>query len=202
MSRIPAFLLGAALAGVVTLLLARGGPAPRDDDADRGSEQVRESGREIAALRARVEWLSAELGAARARAAENEAVRDAEVPSPSDAPVGDGAPEPPELMDEDVWLSLVSGALRAEFQRRLGQQLAPQQETRMLEILTQVRDASLLYERHALDSEDAGARRDRLTRTVILLELDRAFREEMGIGVADFVRGLDPDSIEEVPAEP
>ena len=71
----------------------------------------------------------------------------------------------------------------------------------MLEILTQVRDASLLYERHALDSED-GARRDRLTRTVILLELDRAFREEMGIGVADFVRGLDPDSIEEVPAEP
>ena len=106
-------------------------------------------------------------------------------------------------MRYEQWDALVSSALEHEVERRLGQRLSPERMERLLETLRRLRDASAGLRSEFLDPQDPDSLRDHLARTLVLVESDRLFREELGIGFSDFLRGLDGNPIEEVhPVEP
>jgi hypothetical protein len=74
---------------------------------------------------------------------------------------------------------------------------------RLLETLRRLRDASAGLRSELLDPQNPDSLRDHLARTLVLVESDRLFREELGIGFSDFLRGLSGNPVEEIhPAEP
>jgi hypothetical protein len=103
------------------------------------------------------------------------------------------APLPPPRQGE--WDTLVGGMLQVEAEHRLGRTLSPEQAQRLLETLSRLRDASMELSEEPLDPSSP---HDQLMHTPTLLEVDRTFRDELGIGVSDFLQGLDGDQIEEV----
>jgi hypothetical protein len=105
-----------------------------------------------------------------------------------------------EALPDPVWDALVAGHLEAEVRSRYGRSLDPEQETRLMDRLREVRDAGDRLETDPGEDALAGARR-RLSRTIVLLEADRAFRDELGVGLSEFVRGLGPDQVEDVGAD-
>ena len=99
---------------------------------------------------------------------------------------------------DEQWEALVRGALASEVERRLGETLPPQRVQRLVDSLEQVRDASRALSATAAASDEVDPQRLELARAVILLQADRSFRDEIGIGVAEFMRGLDPGQVEDV----
>jgi hypothetical protein len=93
---------------------------------------------------------------------------------------------------------LVRGTLQSEIERRLGETLPPQRVERLVKSLDRVRDASRSLTLENLAPEDPATRQAELMRNIVMLEADRAFRDELGIGVAEFLRGLEPGQVEEV----
>lgn len=111
------------------------------------------------------------------------------------------APTPPRDADpqqDAIWTALVEGMLEAEVQRRFGEKLDPRKKARLLAELARLREASLGLQR--VPDAPAGPEqlRERLTHQVALLEVDRVFREELGVGVSEFLQGLDVDAVDDV----
>ncbi len=96
------------------------------------------------------------------------------------------------------WDALVSGMLEYEVERRFGRQLDLIQQRRLLDTLAHVRYASLGLQEEPGDAGSPAALRARLSRTLAILQADRVFREEIGIGVSEFLQGLDADAVEDV----
>ena len=96
------------------------------------------------------------------------------------------------------WDALVSGMLEYEVERRFGRRLDLVQQRRLLDRLAQLRHASLGLQQEPADPGSPAALRARLSRTLAILQADRAFREELGIGVAHFLQDLDADAVEDV----
>lgn len=113
----------------------------------------------------------------------------------ADTPVAEQA-LPPE--SDAAWQALVGGVLEHEVAHRYGRQLDPVQQQRLLDKLAQLRYASLGLQEEPADSADPAALRLRLSRTLAIVQADQAFREALGIGVAEFLQGLDADAIEDV----
>ena len=210
MRPVVAFVVGAVVGAAIVFLILQatprgdedGGPwrdraeqAERDLVAERRrtaalASQMRGLAERFDALAARLETLSS-TAAEVFRAPSGEPAQDAE----ADA-VREPAPTPEfQPVPDEQWDALVSGALESEIERRLGTKLPPERVARLKDSLRRVRDASL-----PPNEEGSGADApDRTRRELVLLQADRAFREEIGIGVADFLRGLDPGQLEEVP---
>jgi hypothetical protein len=88
--------------------------------------------------------------------------------------------------------------LEWEVERRTGQQLSAGQRDRLLAELARLRDASLALQEAPSLPDDPAELRERLTRTLALVQVDETFRRELGVGVADFLKGLDPHAVEDV----
>ncbi len=99
--------------------------------------------------------------------------------------------------EQEQWQSLVTGALEHEVIHRLGRRLEPAAQRRLLDKLAQLRYASQSLQ-EPIDRTDSAVMRAQLAHTFAILQVERAFREELGIGVAEFIQGLDPDAIEDV----
>ena len=103
------------------------------------------------------------------------------------------------------WNALVGGMLEWEVARHTGQQLTAEKKDRLISELSRLREASLALQQAPSEPHDPAELRDRLTQTLALVQVDEAFRKELGLGVAEFLRGLDSSAIEDVspaPAEP
>jgi hypothetical protein len=206
-----AFVAGALAAGVAVVLVWR--PAPPVPGGQRWRARAERAERELAEARRRAEGLAARLQSSADRldalAAEIEkrdeppggevtpqaraaAPREARARTPAVAPTPEFQPVP-----EAQWDALVRGALESEVERRLGTALPPERLDRLVDSLRRVRELAPAEDDAGGDDSDA-ARRE-LTRSLVLLQADRAFREELGIGIADFLRGLDPEQVEEIP---
>lgn len=123
-----------------------------------------------------------------------------------------GVPTPAELTDRAVtvfdaparadaaWAALVSGTLEQEVERRLGVRLEADRKARLLDALARMREASLGLQDEVVQRPDEQALRERLGRQLVLLEVDRTFRDELGIGVAEFLQGLDSRNVDEAGA--
>lgn len=98
------------------------------------------------------------------------------------------------------WDALVGGMLEWEVERRTGQKLPAEQRARLLAQLARLRDASLALQEAPGQPGDPAELRDRLTRTLVLAQVDEAFRRELRVGVAEFLQGLDPLAVEDVSA--
>jgi hypothetical protein len=100
---------------------------------------------------------------------------------------------------DPAWDALVSDALHGQVLERLGGELEPEREARLLDRLREVREVAGDLESD--EETDAGnALRQRFERSVVLLEADRAFRDELGIGIAEFLAGFEDGAIEDVAA--
>lgn len=209
MNRIVPFFLRMAVASAVAALLFIMYAARRDDETQRWRSLAYQAESQLAQLKVvrdrpesaspQREMVSKPVAALRAPAQERF------VP-PQPASLPQLPPPAPSVLDPDrqeEWTALVTGALQSEVQRRLGHALPPEQEQRLVETLARLRDTSLGLGEESVDTEDPAALRDRLARTLVLLEADRTFRTELGIGVSDFLQGLNGGQIEEVfPVEP
>jgi hypothetical protein len=212
MGRSRTYVWGVTVASVIAaLLLGAWLITRRSYEAERWRTRALAAERQLASLRDQLESVSAQLQSlSRRRAAVSPtAVVPALAPEPP-RPSSQSALLPPPLdptplgpARQDEWNALVTGALQSEVQRQLGRTLPPEQEQRLVETLARLRDASSGLSEEPFDPEDPLSLRNRLTRTIILLEADRTFRDELGIGVSDFLRGLDAGQIEEVaPGKP
>lgn len=103
-----------------------------------------------------------------------------------------------EAVPDPVWEAIVGGMLAQEVERRFGARLAPQKKARLLDALARLREASLGLQQAPSDPRTAGDLRERLARQLALLEADRTFRAELGVGAAEFLQGLDAGAIEDV----
>jgi hypothetical protein len=125
---------------------------------------------------------------------------------PVSSPGNPPPPDPDTAFDpirHEQWEVLVSRALEQEVERRLGRKLDHERMERLLGTLRRLRDASVGLRQEFLDPHDPESLRDHLARTLVLVESDRLFREELGISFSDFLRGLDGDPVEEIhPAKP
>jgi hypothetical protein len=109
-----------------------------------------------------------------------------------------GPPSAFEPGTDAEWNVLVGGMLEWEVERRTGQTLSAEQRDRLLAELARLRDASLALQEAPSESDDPAQLRERLTRTLALVQVDETFRRELGVGVADFLAGLDPGAVEDV----
>ena len=98
---------------------------------------------------------------------------------------------------EEQWEVLVSGALEHEVTHRLGRRLEPAAQQRLLDKLAQLRYASQSLQ-EPVDPNDSATLQAQLAHTFAILQVERAFRQELGIGVAEFIQGLDPEAVEDV----
>jgi hypothetical protein len=95
------------------------------------------------------------------------------------------------------WQAIVKASLRAEFERRFARNPSEGMLGRLTRGLGRVRAASLALDANAVDSHAPNPWIQRRAR-LALLQADRLFRRELGVGVSDFLRGLDPGQVEEV----
>jgi hypothetical protein len=199
MSRVAAFLSGAGVAGAIAVF-AHSPQVPVDEDVDQWQARARKAERELTMLRTQLE-----SSAARQSTASSTSIP-VTTPGPISSPTIPPPPPSPDVEFDPVrheqWDALVSGALEREVEQRLGQRLSPERTARLLEALRRLRDASAGLRSEFLDPQNPDSLRDHLARTLVLVESDRLFREELGIGFSDFLRGLDGNPVEEVhPAE-
>lgn len=96
------------------------------------------------------------------------------------------------------WNALVGGMLEWEVERRTGRKLTAEKKARLLSELARLREASLALQEAPANPGDAAELRERLTRTLALVQADQAFRKELGLGVAEFLQGLDSGAVEDV----
>jgi hypothetical protein len=126
-------------------------------------------------------------------------------PAQPDAKSADSIPSEPsrglnalEPDTDSEWNVLVGGMLEWEVERRTGQRLSAEQRDRLLAELARLRDASLALQEAPSEPDYPAELRERLTRTLALVQVDETFRRELGVGVADFLEGLDPRAVEDV----
>jgi hypothetical protein len=210
-----AFLAGAAVAGAIVALVGRAPPAPTPDDervdhwrerALAAERDVTAARRQLANLTAQLEELAHRFDAISARfAALTAAALPTPAPEAADTPVAEPPAAPPgsptpefQAVNDEQWDALVRGTLQSEIERRLGATLPPQRVDRLVGALDRMRDASRSLALENLAPEDPAVHQAELMRNIVMLEADRAFRDELGIGVAEFLRGLDPGQVEEV----
>ena len=207
MNRITTFFLGAGAVGAIAFLLFANPPTERlvkqGEEAERWRTRAEAAERELDLLRARLESfpetqpaVSLSSLAAKPRAPSTPAT------SPP-APYLDAGLDPAR---QEEWNALVSSALENEVAERLGHTLSPERVERLVETLRRLRDASIGLRSELPDPQDSDSLRDQLAREIMLVESDRIFRAELGIGFSDFLRGLDGNPVEEVfppkPIEP
>lgn len=101
-----------------------------------------------------------------------------------------------------TWEALVGGRLEQEAYLRVGERLSAERKARLLDALARLRDASLDLQQLPAAPDDPAGLRDRLSRTLVLLQTDQIFREELGMGVSEFLQGADPGAVEDVSARP
>lgn len=195
------FVAGVALAGVVAAGLWSW---HRSDDVRRAMQltilrtEVAGLQASLAAARDQADALQAELHATRALPAAPPAEPAAPAPAvagPS-RPVAPPAPAPTAARPP-AWDATAAEALEHEMARRFGRALTAEQTAFLVAMLATVRDASRGRDAPALDPADPASIREHVARREALLAADAAFRDEVGIGVSEFVRGLSADAIEE-----
>jgi hypothetical protein len=156
-------------------------------DLDAARERVR-------ALEADAEVASRELGAAQARLAER-AREPVAAPLPGAAAAVPPTPPIPERQSD--WNAIVGSALDREVERLFGRRLTADQKARLVATLATVRDSSRRLNETPLDPADPASVRDHVAQQEALLAADRAFENEIGMGVSAFVRGLSAGKVEE-----
>jgi hypothetical protein len=86
-----------------------------------------------------------------------------------------------------------------EVERRTGQKLDGETRQRLVSELARLREASLLLQESPAAPGDPAELREQLARTLALVQVDQTFRNELGVGVAEFLQGLNSGAIEDVP---
>ena len=103
------------------------------------------------------------------------------------------------------WDAFVGGMLEWEVARHTGEKLTAEKRDHLVSELSRLREASLTLQQAPPDPGNPAELRDRLTQTLALVQVDEAFRKELGVGVTEFLRGLDASAVVDVspaPAEP
>lgn len=208
MNRIKAFFLGAGAVGAIAFLLFVNPPAERlvkeGEQAERWRARAEAAERELDLLRTRLESLPESQQAV--SLSSSAAKPRAPTCAPSTPTVSPPVSYPDAWLDparQEEWNALVSSALENEVERRLGHTLSPERVERLVETLRRLRDASIGLRSEFPDPKDPDSLRDQLAREIMLVESDRIIRAELGIGVSDFLRGLDGNPVEEVfPTKP
>jgi hypothetical protein len=199
-------LLSGALVTSVSIALALFVLQPEGNDDNAGSRQERAHEAKLAPTRHQLPPGSTQFSSSArsdfvwqhsvdASAFAEGAIRSSNESSPAPSSV------PPSLLvpeRQQDWKALVTGTVQAEVQKRSGRTLPQEQELRLVDTLARLRDASLTLNQDPLDEADPSFLSEQLMGTRALLEADRTFRNELGIGVPEFIRGLDPSQIEEV----
>ena len=96
------------------------------------------------------------------------------------------------------WNALVGGMLEWEVEHRTGRKLTAEKKDRLVSTLSRLREASQALQQAPAEPRDSAELRDRLTQSIALVQADQAFRNELGLGVAEFLQGLDPTTVEDV----
>jgi hypothetical protein len=210
MLRLDILLCGALVASVTTALaLFMLQPEGNDDDAGRRQERAHEA--KLAPTRHQLPSASAQFSSSArlqpvqqhsvdASAFAQGAVRSSIESSSAPTAVPPLSLLAPERQQE--WNALVTGTLQEEVQKRLGRRLSQEQERRLVDTLARLRDVSLTLNQDPPDEADPSFLSEQLMGTLALLEADRTFRKELGIGVSEFIRGLDRGQIEEITTAP
>jgi hypothetical protein len=108
---------------------------------------------------------------------------------------------PPETFEprtDAEWNALVGGMLEWQVERRTGERLSAAQRDRLVSELSRLREASLALQEAPAEPGDPAELRERLARTLTLAQVDEVFRDELGIGVSEFLRDMNPDAVEDV----
>lgn len=223
MSRIKAFLLGAGIGAAGAFFVADRLSLSVDEE-DAGSWRVRAEMAEsrAAVSRARADAAEGELARIRTQLASHALEQPALPPGSAALPVpgpasvhhhpwpevkSSSAKESLPPLDADLnldevgreeWNALVSSTLEREVSQRLGRTLSPERLERLTDNLARLRDASLGLRSENPVPGDPASLSDHLARTLMLVESDRIFRSETGIGISDFLQGLNGSQIEEV----
>ena len=169
-------LAGAGVALVANQSLQRAAPLELKTDSVRASQSHSEEAQPVAAI----ERASAVPGAMR----------------------GDPPEAAPAAPTDAQWNALVAGMLEWEVDRDSGERLSAAQRHRLVSELARLREASLALQEMPAAPDDPAELRERLARTLTLAQVDEAFREELGIGVAEFVRQQDRDAVQDVASIP
>lgn len=112
---------------------------------------------------------------------------------------------PPVVFEPDSsaeWDALVGGMLEWEVEHRTGGQLSAEKRERLVSELARLREASLALQELPAEPGDSAELRERLTRTLTLVQVDATFRKELGLGVSEFLQELNPSAIEDVSTVP
>jgi hypothetical protein len=201
------FAAGALVGALITAALVRPTapePPPTDaywrERAETAERDLAAARRQLETVAARLQELAGRFDALSGRFDKLIATPVVAATPPATAEAAARAEPPPmaefQHVPDEQWDALVRGALESEIERRLGGTLPPERVQRLMDTLARVRDASRSLAAQE-DADPADPRRE-VTRTVIVLQADQAFREELGIGVAEFLRGLDPEQVEDV----
>jgi len=97
------------------------------------------------------------------------------------------------------WDAFVGGMLEWHVERHTGERLSAARRDRLVSELARLREASMDLEEGSGDLDDPDVLRARLARTLTLAQVDAAFRDELGIGVAEFLRQTEPEAVRDVP---
>jgi len=106
--------------------------------------------------------------------------------------------EPSEILDNK---SLDDLLLNGELEKALndaGNNLEPEKRGRLMTALSKLKESSLLQNNTQYDASDPEYLRSRIDRSIRILEVNRVFEHELGMGVSQFLNSVDPSAVEDV----
>jgi len=122
----------------------------------------------------------------------------------NDVPDARQALQPPD--PEAAWRGHAGDAVRDVSREKIGRSLSPEDERRLVDAMAGVRWAAGEGERETVDPADPVSVARERERNETILAADATFRELTGLGVAEFLRLLDQEQIEDLapkrPPEP
>jgi hypothetical protein len=128
------------------------------------------------------------------------AASDSRAYAPAEAPGGARAAPEDALGAIDpkaAWRAQAWRAVLPVVTERLGRAPTPDEQRRLLDVLASVGPAARSLDREMLDPDDPGSIARVREQTRVLVEADQTCRALLGIGVAELLRRLDPQSIED-----
>lgn len=106
--------------------------------------------------------------------------------------------KPIKMLDNNSLDSLLQNGELEKALDNIKNDLKPEQRNRLILALAKLQESSVLQNSKQYDASDPEYLRSRIDRSVRILEVNRVFEHELGIGVSQFLNSLDSSAVQDL----
>lgn len=107
-------------------------------------------------------------------------------------------PTPPKMLDSKSLDNLLQNGELEKALDNIRNDLEPEQRVRLISALAKLQESSVLLNSKQYNVSDPEYLRSRIDRSIRILEVNRLFEHELGIGVSQFLSSIDSSAVQDV----